>query len=685
MKNYIGIYITILAVMLTASCKKFIDEKQVSILTNDYYNTEQGVEDLVKSAYERTRIKFEYEQAYALWNFGVDEFTIGDQFNFEWFNKYDSRLNPGGGTGETYLSDLWSANYDGINRCNLGLERIPIVPGVRLLATSDQRKQRMAELRFLRGYYYFQLVQQFGGLPITTISSEGIRTEFPRSSVAETYLQIIGDLKMAADSLNPTTTEFGRATKAAAMHFLAKAYLTRGSAIAEQRGQKATDMDSAAYYAEQVISGVAGGGFVLATDYKDLWKGVYPEDNPTWILPTLGNSGVAPVAPNTSAYTTSINAQKSKEILFSAQWNNKPALTGRFGNQTHMYFGCAYENSPSEVGVTRDVHGGRPFRRLQPTDYAMDIYDRKNDSRFYKEFRVVHYSNVNQTSARFTAANAPDPSFVGKTRFGIGDTAILFLMNKPENPVSIADLDFAAGSKFRYKVYARYWRDTGGNLKRGFGFGGVVPSGANSTTSSQGKYLTLIKYQDPFRAAFNDQAGFKDGILARLGETYLIAAEANGRKSAPDFVKALTYINALRTRAAYKANERRPEAVMFEGVLPTDVASTTTLMQATDVLWTTNAASEMYPASAATSQQRFIHFILNERARELCGELYRWEDLVRTETLVTRTRQFNTDAALGIQDYHKLRPVPQREIDLTTINGATLTPEQKKAYQNPGY
>ncbi|MBO9660889.1 MAG: RagB/SusD family nutrient uptake outer membrane protein, partial [Chitinophagaceae bacterium] len=420
MKKYFSIYITILAVMFAASCKKFIDEKQVSILTNDYYNTEQGVEDLVKSAYERTRFKFEYEQAYALWNFGVDEFTVGDQFNFEWFNKYDSRLNPAGGTGETYLSDLWSANYDGINRCNLGLERIPVVPGVRLLATADQRKQRMAELRFLRGFYYFQLVQQFGGLPITTTSSEGIRTEFARSSVADTYLQIIGDLKMAADSLNPTTTEFGRATKAAAMHFLAKAYLTRGSAVAEQRGQKPTDMDSAAYYAEQVITGVAGGGYVLATDYKDLWRGVYPEDNPTWILPTLGNSGVAPVAPNTSAYTTSINAQKNKEILFSAQWNNKPALTGRFGNQTHMYFGCAYENSPSEVGVTRDVHGGRPFRRLQPTDYAMDIYDRKNDSRFYKEFRIAHYSNVNQTSARFTAANAPDPSFVGKTRFGIG-------------------------------------------------------------------------------------------------------------------------------------------------------------------------------------------------------------------------------------------------------------------------
>jgi hypothetical protein len=683
MKKYILYTLTITAVLLTASCKKFIEEKLVATLTNDYYDTEQGVEDLVKSAYERTRFKFEYEQAYAMWNFGVDEFTVGDQFNFEWWNKYDTRLNPAGGPSEYYVDDFWIANYDGINRCNMGLERIPTVPGLRLLATAAQRKQRMAELRFLRGFYYFQLVQQFGAIPISTASSSGIRTEFPRSSVADVYSQVIGDLTYAADSLNPTANEFGRATKSAAMHFLAKAYLTRGSAVTDQRGQKPTDMDSAAYYAELVINGAGGGGYTLAADYKDLWKGVYPEDNPSWVLPVLGAQGVQPIAPNTSAYTTSINAQKNKEILFSTQWNNKPALTGRFGNQTHMYFGCAYENSPSEAGVTRDVHGGRPFRRLQPTDYAMDIYDRKYDSRFYKEFRTTHYSNVAHNNT-FTAANAPTPALVGKTRFGIGDTAILFYMNAPENPLTADQVTFSTG-KMRYKVYGRYWKDAGGTVRKGFGYGGVVPAGGTSTTSSQGKYLSLIKFNDPFRAAFNDQAGFKDGILARLGETYLIAAEANGRKSAPDFAKALLYINALRTRAAYKANEKRPEAVMFEGIASNDLSNTATQMTATATLWTTNAASEKYPPTVTSDQQRFVHFILNERCRELCGELYRWEDLARTETLIDRTRLFNTDAAPGIQPYHKLRPIPQREIDLTTINGKLLTAAEKAAYQNPGY
>ncbi len=677
------LFITTISILLSiVSCKKFTEEKLVATLTNDYYNTEQGVEDLIKSAYERTRFKFEYEQAYSLWNFGVDEFTVGDQFTADWFNKYDSRLNPAGGSGEYYIDDFWNANYDGINRCNLGIEKIPTVPGVKFFDTEPKRTQRMAELRFLRGYYYFQLVQQFGGLPITTTPSAGIRTEFPKSTVAQVYDLIIGDLRFAADNLAPATTDFGRATKGTAQHFLAKAYLTRGSGLTDQRGQKPTDMDSAAYYAELVIN---SGQYALAADYKDLWRGVYASDHSSWVIPALGSQGVQPKAPDAAAYTLSIAAQKNKEILFSAQWNNKTVLLGRFGNQTHLYFGCAYENSPGEAGVARDVFGDRPFRRLQPTDYAMDIYDRRNDSRFYKEFRAVHYANVTSSVPNFTAANAPTPALVGKTRFGVGDTAILFLMNTPATALTMAQMDFNAGSKYRYKVYPRYWVDASNNVKRGFGYGGTVPSGASSTTSSQGKYLSLVKFLDPHRNAVADQSGFKDGILARLAETYLIAAEANGRKTTPDFTKALLYINALRTRAAYKNNEARPEAIMFEGATPGVLTSTAPQMTATAVLWTTNAASEKYPPSAGSDAARFIHFILNERTRELCGELYRWEDLVRTETLVERTQLYNDDAAPGIKTFHKLRPIPQREIDLTTINGVLMSAADKAAYQNPGY
>ena len=76
--------------------------------------------------------------------------------------------------------------------------------------------------------------------------------------------------------------------------------------------------------------------------------------------------------------------------------------------------------------------------------------------------------------------------------------------------------------------------------------------------------------------------------------------------------------------------------------------------------------------------------MLNERTRELCGELYRWEDLVRTETFYERTALFNKDAT-SLKTYSKLRPIPIQQINLTTKNGQPLSPADKQNYQNPGY
>ncbi len=121
MKQIHKILIATILLGAIASCKKFIKEDLVSTLTNDYYKTDQGLEDLVRSAYSPLRFKFEEEQSYALWNFGDDEFVLGDQFNFNYYNTYDSRLGPADG----FLNGLWTNNYGGINRCNVGIEKIP--------------------------------------------------------------------------------------------------------------------------------------------------------------------------------------------------------------------------------------------------------------------------------------------------------------------------------------------------------------------------------------------------------------------------------------------------------------------------------------------------------------------------------------------------------------------------------
>lgn len=195
----------------------------------------------------------------------------------------------------------------------------------------------------------------------------------------------------------------------------------------------------------------------------------------------------------------------------------------------------------------------------------------------------------------------------------------------------------------------------------------------------------MIKFSDPIRLTItnNEARGIRQGAFVRLADAYLMMAEAYGRKG--DYVNALNYVNILRRRAAYKANESRsPQIWQFMGG-PNTLANTETANLATDVLFTTNAPSELYPATVVSTADRFIHFMLNERTRELCGEFYRWEDLVRTETLFDRTKLYNLDITGSFAQYHKLRPIPYLQMIAQKINGQPMTAAQMAAYQNPGY
>ena len=93
--------------------------------------------------------------------------------------------------------------------------------------------------------------------------------------------------------------------------------------------------------------------------------------------------------------------------------------------------------------------------------------------------------------------------------------------------------------------------------------------------------------------------------------------------------------------------------------------------------------------SAATPATITIDYILDERLREFWGEGYRWFDLVRTQTWHERAKVYHISDACGrqpvekvrdIQKNYYLRPIPQGQLD-----ALQMTPEEKKAYQNPGY
>lgn len=169
----------------------------------------------------------------------------------------------------------------------------------------------------------------------------------------------------------------------------------------------------------------------------------------------------------------------------------------------------------------------------------------------------------------------------------------------------------------------------------------------NEEVSTQGNLLeiggnnrrnfpVLKKYLDPLRRAVNATDGQRDFPVIRLAEMYLIAAEAAFMQNNSEV--AAQHINVIRERAAVEGKEAEM------------------MVEANDI---------------------DLDFILDERAKELAGEMHRWYDLKRTGKLLERVRMYNADAAPNIQEMHLVRPIPQTQIDRVSNPGDFP--------QNPGY
>lgn len=120
------------------------------------------------------------------------------------------------------FNDFWVLNYKGINQCNTVIEK---VPGIDMDATLKNRI--LGEAYFLRAYYYFQLTQVFGDVPLFVKITPPDELKVAKTPRSDVYRQIIADCDQAAGILPLThpAADVGRATKGAALALAAKTYL----------------------------------------------------------------------------------------------------------------------------------------------------------------------------------------------------------------------------------------------------------------------------------------------------------------------------------------------------------------------------------------------------------------------------------------------------------------------------
>ena len=166
-------------------------------------------------------------------------------------------------SSHSYLPAVWEAAYFGINRANAVIDRVPAIN-----MDAVQRDQIVAQAKFLRAMHYYFLAGLFGGVPLKLTETTAIGGEnLPRATAADTWAQIEKDLTEAAAVLPASwpATDFGRATKGAALTLLGKAYLQAAAtgAGAASDYQKAAD----------AFRSVTSLGYALDPNYASLFDG----------------------------------------------------------------------------------------------------------------------------------------------------------------------------------------------------------------------------------------------------------------------------------------------------------------------------------------------------------------------------------------------------------------------------
>lgn len=135
----------------------------------------------------------------------------GDQPDINAIERYEAI------SGNSYFYDKWIPIYEGIARCNEVLRKVPLVDNL----LDAEKKQMIAEARFLRGHYHFEAKKMWNNVPYVHDTSTNA---FP-TNTKDIWPDIEADFNFSYENLGETNSELGRANKWAAACYLAKSLL----------------------------------------------------------------------------------------------------------------------------------------------------------------------------------------------------------------------------------------------------------------------------------------------------------------------------------------------------------------------------------------------------------------------------------------------------------------------------
>lgn len=648
--------------MLTSTgCKKILEEEPRSIFTPEFFKTERGVQGGVTSLYANLRFLYGQPYYYNTLETGTDEYTYGQSADANFRDMdYTSVSNLNSTSSRT--DAIWDISFQSINTANGIIENAAAVGTI--------PNSLVAEAKFFRALYYFQLVQTFGGVPLNLGSGElKFNTAAFRGSVRNTVPEvyskaILPDLVQAINDLPVSPRVTGGVTKTVARLYLSKAYLTYAWWLqnpnniptypqtnrTDPGGRSAQEYFQLAYnVATQGIDNP--GPYGLVETFYDLHVGGNDRNKEMllWADHTQDNEQFNGAPINTGFDTEVGNGRNS--AVWMVTWNYTAIRSASNPDGTGTGISSVQREAAQALG--------RPYIRMAPTIgvFTNTFAEKTLDSRYDGTFTTVYRANWPKG---YVAPSVPPAVLYNANDLPVrpGDPILTFL----EDESQTANIVYPSGASFP------------GKTSNAVG-AGVLPGRADFVINPRG--ISRIVFpglwkMGVYRTDNGNGLGSPNATstrpfkIAKFSEFYFIAAEAAVKGATPVAGKsARELINVIRARAGKWRFSNKNNAVFMAD----------------------NSAA-MVAATPATID---INYILAERSREYFGEGLRWFDLVRTQKWNELAGTYEIAAATygnhtpqtftrTIQPFHYLRPIPRHQIDRMDVTAA-----EKLAYQNPQY
>jgi hypothetical protein len=654
------VIVSALFMLVTPGCQKILEEKPRSIYTPEFFKTQTGILGGITSQYAHLRFIFGQPYYYNSLETGTDEYTYAQSADA---NHKDMDMSGVGQiTPTSSRSDvLWEPAFSNINTASGIIENAAAVGLSNAL---------IAEARFFRAFDYFLLVQTFGGVPLDLGAGELKFNTTPsrksvRNTVPEVYTKaIFPDLLQAITDLPDAGRVTGGATKTLARLYLAKAYLTYAwwlqnpNNIPTYPASPRTDPaghDAAWYFqgAYDVATAAINspGSFGLESTFYDVHRGGNDRNKEMLLYADHTQESEFYNGACLNCFDSELPAGKNAAVWFVT--SNYTVLTS--APNTDGTGNSSFPNGANVVQREAAQSLGRPYIRMAPPIgvFTNTFAEKTLDSRFDGTFSSVYRANWPKAGVTSTTLyNANDMPVTP------GQAILTFL----EYDAQAAGIVYPAGNKFPGKVA----NGIGAGQLPGRADFVIAPSGISRIVFPGLWKMGVYRTDNGTGLGQPNATSTRPFKIAKFSELYLIAAEAAVKGATTQAGKtAKDLINVIRARAGKWVFSTRSNAALVAD----------------------NSAA-MIAATPATVD---INYVLAERSREFFGEGLRWFDLVRTQKWTELAGSYSIGGtAYGnhtpiavtrtIDAKYYLRPIPQAQLDRMD-----MTPEEKAAYQNPGY